>query len=133
MKIAISAKGKTAVGTVDPKFGNAAGFVLFDTDTGSADYLDNAAQRELTTAKGIKTAQMLLKEGAQAVITGQIGPKAAQIFHRAGVDIYICTGGPIRSAVESFSKSELPKAGSEDIQPGPGKKGGRGEGGRFSG
>lgn len=52
MKIAVSATGKSLDSDMDPRFGRCNGFVLFDSDTGQADYLDNGANRGLAQGVG---------------------------------------------------------------------------------
>lgn len=126
MRIAVSARGKSLDSDVDPRFGGSAGFVLFDTETGHADYLDNSAQRVLDRSKGIQTAQMIAKAGTDSLITGQLGPKAAQVLRKSGIEIYACTVGTIREAIQALEQNELKGFGEDQMQPGPGKMGGRG-------
>jgi predicted Fe-Mo cluster-binding NifX family protein len=127
MKIAVSAKGNSLDSAVDPRFGRTVGFVLFDTQTKDTRYLDNSAQRALTQATGIKTAQMLIEAGTEALVTGQMGPKAAKVLEKSGVKTYACSSGTVRKAVEALTLGRLGEL--SEVQPGPGKMGGRGMGG----
>jgi predicted Fe-Mo cluster-binding NifX family protein len=133
MKISISARGETLDSEVDPRFGRTAGFVLFNTESGSADYLDNSAQWDSSKGTGVKTAQMVAKAGAEALITGQLGPNAAQSLRKSGIKIYACTSGTVREAIEALLEKKLEELSDDEIQPGPGKLGGRGMGGRGRG
>ena len=56
MKIAVSSEGPGLDSMVDPRFGRAAGFVLVDTDSMAAEYLDNGASQILAQGAGIETA-----------------------------------------------------------------------------
>lgn len=129
MKITISAKGKTLESEMDPRFGRSAGFVLFDTETDQTVYLDNSAQMGLAQGIGIKTAQMIADAGTNVLITGQMGPKAAQVLSRSSIKIYECTTGTVQSAIQALERNELNLLGSDMLQAGPGKMGGRGMGG----
>ena len=80
MKIAVSTSGKTLDSEVEPRFGRCAGFILFDTETRNFQYLDNSAQQNLSQGAGIQAAQMIVEAGAEVLITGQVGPKAAQVL-----------------------------------------------------
>jgi predicted Fe-Mo cluster-binding NifX family protein len=129
MKISVSARGKHLDSEVDPRFGRTSGFVLFDTENGSADYLDNSAQSDSTKGTGAKAAQMVAKAGAEVLITGQLGPNAAQVLRKSGIKIYACSSGTVRETIQAFQENALQELGDDDIQPGPGKMGGRGLGG----
>jgi predicted Fe-Mo cluster-binding NifX family protein len=129
MKISVSARGESLDSEVDPRFGRTAGFVLFDSETASADYLDNSAQQDSTKGTGVKAAQLIAKEGIQVLITGQLGPNAAQVLRKSGIKIYACSSGTVREAIQSLQENALEELGADDIQPGPGKTGGRGMGG----
>jgi predicted Fe-Mo cluster-binding NifX family protein len=129
MKISVSARGEVLDSEVDPRFGRTAGFVLFDTESRSADYLDNSAQQDSSKGTGVKAAQMVAKAGAEVLITGQLGPNAAQVLRKSGIKIYACRSGTVREAIQAFQDNTLQELGDADIQPGPGKMGGRGIGG----
>ena len=107
MKIAISTSGKTLDSNVEPRFGRSAGFILFDTDTQNVQYLDNAAQQNLSQGAGIQTAQMIAEAGAQVVITGQVGPKAAQVLDQFKIKIHACAGGTVREALQALDQNAL--------------------------
>ena len=129
MKISVSARGESLDSEVDPRFGRTAGFVLFDSESGSAEYLDNSAQQDSAKGTGVKAAQLIAKAGAQALITGQLGPNAAQFLRKSGIKIYACSSGTVREAIQMLQENGLEELADDDIQPGPGKMGGRGMGG----
>jgi predicted Fe-Mo cluster-binding NifX family protein len=126
MKIVVSAEGKSLDSDVDPRFGGSAGFVLFDTETKNSSYLDNSAQRNLSQKAGIQTAQMIAKAGTETLITGQLGPKAAQVLNKSGIKIYACRNGNVHEAIQAWEKNTLKELSGEAVQAGPGKIGGRG-------
>jgi predicted Fe-Mo cluster-binding NifX family protein len=129
MKITVSARGKTLESEMDPRFGRSAGFVLFDTETDQTAYLDNSTQMGLAQGIGIKTAQMIADAGTNVLITGQMGPKAAQVLSRSGIKIYMCTTGTVQGAIQALERNELNLLGSSMLQAGPGKMRGRDMGG----
>jgi predicted Fe-Mo cluster-binding NifX family protein len=129
MKISVSARGGSLDSEVDPRFGRAAVFVLFDTESGSADYLANSAQQDPRKGTGVKAAQMVAKAGVEVLITGQLGPNSVQVLRKSGIEIYPCTSGTVREAIQALEENGLEELGDDDIQPGPGKMGGRGMGG----
>ena len=72
---------------------------------------------------------MITEAGAEALITGQLGPKAAQVLNNAGLKIYACATGTVQEAIDALKLDKLESFGQDNIQPGPGKMGGRGMGG----
>ncbi len=133
MKIAVSTKGKSLDSQVEPRFGSSLGFILFDTESGNTDYLSNADQLGIARSKGIQTAQMIAEAGATALVIGQLGSNAAQVLKRRGIKIYSSAGGTVREAIQALEQRKLKEFGEDEIQPGPGKMGGRGMGGRGRG
>jgi len=129
MKIAVSTRGQSLDSALDLRFGRGAGFILFDSETGRSDYLDNSAQAAMTQGTGIKAAQMIADAGVEVLITGQMGPKAAQVLSRAGIKIYMGTGGTVQDALKALERGDLKEMDANMLQVGPGKMGGRGMGG----
>ncbi len=129
MKIAISASGKDINSQLNPRFGRSAGFVCWDSETGKADYLDNSENLALSQGAGIKTARMIADAGASVLITGQMGPKAAQALNHSKVRVYYCASGTVKEAIAAYQENQLEELTGDKVASGPGKMGGRGQGG----
>jgi predicted Fe-Mo cluster-binding NifX family protein len=129
MKIAVSARGNTLDSAVDERFGRAAGFLIYDSDSGGSEFLDNSTRQTLSQNAGIQAAQAITAAGTDVLLTGQMGPKAAQILRRSGVALFACSTGTVREALRAWEQNALNELGDEAVQPGPGKRGGRGMGG----
>ena len=76
MKIAITAQTPDLDGQVDPRFGRAACFLIVDTDTEQFEVLDNAPNVNAAGGAGTRSAESVVKAGAQWVLSGDVGPKA---------------------------------------------------------
>ena len=85
MKIAISSLGSTPESKVDPRFGRAHGFIIYDTETNSYEYVDNSSNLSLMQGAGIQTAQFIADKGVNVVVSGGFGPKAASVLEKAGI------------------------------------------------
>jgi predicted Fe-Mo cluster-binding NifX family protein len=107
MKIAISTEGKDLTSIVDQRFGRAKGFLVYDTESNESVYVDNKQNLEAAQGAGIQSAKTVIDAGAEAVITGNVGPKAFTTLNAAGVKIYLSSGGNISNAIEQLSKGEL--------------------------
>ena len=68
MKIAISAQGAEPSAPVDPRFGRAPQFVLYDTDTGQSELLSNDQAIGRAQGAGIQTARQIIDQKAEVVL-----------------------------------------------------------------
>ena len=135
MKIAISAQGTGPDSPLDPRFGRASGFVLFDTESNTYDYLDNSAQVDLAQGAGIQTAQVVADSGALLLITGRVGPKAEAALKQAGVNVFFSEQETVAQALQEYQASGQGGRASAPAGQGAGQGGGRAapQGGRGMG
>ena len=125
MKIAVSAQGNDPKAPMDMRFGRAAGYLVHDTDTGEYRYIDNAEGVSAAQGAGIQAAQAVADAGADVVITGSFGPKAADALTQAGVRMVTCQGGSVEQVVADFKAGKLDTA---DPYVGPQTGAGMGQG-----
>ncbi|NLG28187.1 MAG: dinitrogenase iron-molybdenum cofactor biosynthesis protein, partial [Chloroflexi bacterium] len=134
MKIVVSAIGEGLEADVSPIFGRCAYFTFVDTETLEARSVPNAAQAASGGA-GIQAAQYVVAQGAQAVLTGNVGPNAMDVLQAANVSVYPVAGSTVREAIEAFKAGKTqatgaataPKDAGKGMLPGAGL--GRGMGG----
>jgi len=115
MKIAVSSTGRDMNSTIDQRFGRARFFVIVDTETGDFSAHDNSQNLNALQGAGIQSAKNVLDFGAEAVLTGNVGPKAFNTLLTAGVDIYTGASGTVQNAVDSFKAGTLNKAGKASV------------------
>lgn len=107
-KIAISSEGPTLDDRLDPRFGRAAGFVIFDPDTMQHEYVDNGASQAAAQGAGIQAAETVSRCGVKAVLTGSVGPKAFQALQAAGIKIgQNLENMTIRQALERYQNGQV--------------------------
>ena len=87
LKVAVTSEGPTLADFVDPRFGRAGGFVVVDLETMATTYVDTGPSQVLAQGAGIQAAENLVKAGAQALLTGHVGPKAWTALQAAGVKV----------------------------------------------
>lgn len=87
VKIAISAAGSDPKNNIDARFGRCSHFMLWDPDESSFTAVENKGG-EAAHGAGTGAAQVLLKNGAQVLLTSKIGPKAFDALKSAGIKIY---------------------------------------------
>lgn len=130
MKVCISSSGDTLEALVDERFGRCQYFIIVDTGTGEFAAAPNKAGGAGRGA-GIQAAQTIADMGAEALVTGVVGPKAFTALRNAGIKIYEGASGreTVKEALEKFKNEGY----SEAMAPsgGPGMGGfGRGRQGR---
>jgi len=109
MKIAISATGKDLDSTIDPRFGRAGYFIIADTESGNiVNVIDNLAAQDAAQGAGINAATLVAGSGAQAVLTGQIGPKAFEVLQASGIKMISNVSGTVGEAIEQYKTGTIP-------------------------
>jgi predicted Fe-Mo cluster-binding NifX family protein len=106
MKVVITSEGSTMEDPVDPRFGRCRTFLLADTDDDAVRSVPNDAAMQPGGA-GIQAAENVVNLGAEAVITGQLGPKAARVLQAASIPVYGGASGTVRDALEAFKEGRL--------------------------
>jgi predicted Fe-Mo cluster-binding NifX family protein len=111
MKIVVSAQGDSLDAPASPVFGRCPTYVFVNTETLEFEAIPNPAMNQAGGA-GIQAAQFVVSQGAQAVLTGNLGPNAFGVLQAAGVPGYLVAEGTVRHAVEAHQAGELrPMAG----------------------
>jgi predicted Fe-Mo cluster-binding NifX family protein len=115
MKIAVSAQEGKPDSLIDPRFGRAQYFIVYDDETKSWEVVDNTQNLQAAQGAGIQSASTVVNAGCTALISGHCGPKAFAALNKAGVAVYAMIGVTIRDAVDSFKRGELKKLEVADV------------------
>ena len=127
MKIAITANGPGLDAPASPIFGRCATYVLVDTETMEYEAIPNPAISAGGGA-GIQAAQFIVERGAQAVVTGNVGPNAFGVFQAGGIPVYLFQEGTVAQAVEAYKGGQLSSASDATVSAHTGMGRGRGRG-----
>jgi predicted Fe-Mo cluster-binding NifX family protein len=103
--------------------------VFVNTETLEFEAIPNPAMNQAGGA-GIQAAQFVVNEGAQAVLTGNLGPNAFGVLQAAGVPGYLVGEGTVRHAVEAHQAGQLRPMAGANVAGHAGMGMGRGMGGR---
>lgn len=112
MKIVVTAQGTDLDSFVDPRFGRCQYFLFVDTDTMRMEAVPNAA-RQAAGGAGIQAAQFVVDKGAQAVITGTVGPNADEVLKRANIPVHR-GAGTVSGVIDKFKSDKLPQGGARE-------------------
>lgn len=108
MKVAISTQGNDLDALVDPRFGRARWFIIADTESGEWVAVDNAANVNASGGAGVQAASTVAAQGAQAVITGNVGPNAHKALAAGSIAIHqVANGVTARAALDALGRGEL--------------------------
>lgn len=107
MKVAISSQGRTLESAVDSRFGRCPFFIVVDTGSGAFSCHDNKQNVNAAQGAGIQSARNVIELGAEAVITGNLGPKAFATLQAGGIAMYTGAQGTVGEALDRFRSGEL--------------------------
>lgn len=116
MKIAVSSNNSDTTSKVEPRFGRAKQFMVYNTETKNWSVLENSVQMNLPQGAGIQTAQLIAREGINAVITGHCGPKAWSVLSAADIPVYFVASRSIEEAVMELQQGSLKSSDGADVQ-----------------
>jgi len=109
MKIAFATSGDTLDSPMDPRFGRAVNFLIYDEERKDVTVLSNANAAAAQGA-GLKAAETIAQAGAKVLITRDCGPKALDALKRASITIYHAqAAASIKAALEAYQAGKLPE------------------------
>jgi len=123
MKVVVSANGLDLNAPASSVFGRCPAYVFVDTETMAYEGVENPAQAASGGA-GIQAAQFVVNKGAQAVLSGNLGPNAFNVLAAANVPVYLVPQGTVREAVEAFKAGRLQQMSAANVQSHAGLYGG---------
>ena len=88
MKLVFTTTGENLDSPLDPSFGRARNFLVYDLDTQVSNIIGNEQNLGAAQGAGIQAAQTIAKAGANALVTGHCGPKAFRVLEAAGIKVF---------------------------------------------
>ncbi len=116
MKIAVTAQETGLDSPIDPRFGRAKCFVVFDAATGEHSVHDNEQNLNAAQGAGIQAAQKIAELEADVLLTGHVGPKAFRTLQAAEIVIYSGVTGTVREALDRWSTNQLSPTPKADVE-----------------
>jgi len=116
MKICITARGETLDSMLDERFGRAEKFIIYETETGEFEAVDNAQNLQAMQGAGVQSAQKVIASGVKILITGHCGPKAYITLKAGGVKVYTGAKDTVKKAIDDYLKGELKEIIAPDVE-----------------
>lgn len=107
MKIAILVDEKTLESNVCASFGRTPFFLIYDTETKESVFIDNSAAAS-TGGAGIKAAQAIVDNKANALLTSRCGQNAADVIKSADIKIFKTTFASVKDNIAAYIGGKLP-------------------------
>jgi predicted Fe-Mo cluster-binding NifX family protein len=116
MKIAISATADKLDAQIDPRFGRAKFFALYETDDDYVEFVSNEQNLNAPSGAGVQAGSNVANTGAKVVITGNCGPKAFRTLKAAGIKVVVGAVGTVKEVAEKFKRNEYEYASSASVE-----------------
>ena len=115
MKILFTSTGNDLNAVLDPRFGRAAKFLIYDLDNDSFEIFDNSVNIAAAHGAGIAAAESVCNLGVEAVVTGNCGPNAFAALTAAGIKVFTVAQGTIVSLLEAYKNGELEESQTANV------------------
>ena len=107
MKIAVTSQGPDLTSMVDPRFGRALYFLVFDTSDESFEIVNNEQNVNAAQGAGIQAAENISGKEVDMVVSGNFGPNAFRALEAAGIKAAQWTEGTVSEAIELARNDKL--------------------------
>ena len=110
VKIAVSSMNKNIESDVSDVFGRSSYFVIAEIEDEKikrTEIIENKSTNQMSGA-GISAAQLMAEKNVNAVITGNVGPRAFDVLKQFNIEVYIGSG-TIKKVLQEFIDGKLKK------------------------
>jgi predicted Fe-Mo cluster-binding NifX family protein len=115
MKICVTAQGEDLAAAVDPRFGRARFFVIYDDEAETFEAIDNTQNMNAAGGAGVQSATAIAETGCGCVVSGHIGPKAMSVLQAASMKVFIGAEGTVSQALEALARGDLKQVSEADV------------------
>jgi len=115
MKICFTSIGPELDTEVDPRFGRARYFIIYNDQDDSHEVVDNQQNVNAGSGAGIQSATNVAQAGCEWVVSGHIGPKAMAVLQEAGIRVAVGATGTVAEAIQKFKDGELKETDGADV------------------
>jgi predicted Fe-Mo cluster-binding NifX family protein len=116
MRIAVSTTGTTLEAPLEPRFGRAPRFLIWDQNEGKVVLLDNKPNVHATQGAGVQAATLVSRANVEGVVTGHCGPKAFRVLDAAGIKVFLSRASTVQEALDEIRQGRLSPSGGADVE-----------------
>jgi len=107
MKIAVASQGQNLESMVDPRFGRAQCFIIYDTEADSFEVVDNKQNLQAAQGAGVQAAQKVVEQRPDYAVAGNFGPKAFMVLKGANIKPITWADGTVAEAIKQIKENKL--------------------------
>jgi len=101
-RICFTAQGPNTEDEIDPRFGRASFYLIYDPKTKSIESLENP-NKDLMQGVGPRSVQFLSENNVEVVFTGQIGPNAQRVLQASHIKTITGASGKIKDLLKKYN------------------------------
>jgi predicted Fe-Mo cluster-binding NifX family protein len=113
--VAFTTSGADLESRLDSRFGRAACFLIYNTDSRTFEIVDNQQNLNAAQGAGIQAAETVARERVACVVTGHCGPKAYRVLRAAGIQIFTTDVSTVSAALAAFESGSLEPMEAADV------------------
>jgi predicted Fe-Mo cluster-binding NifX family protein len=121
MNICITSQGDTLDQPIDPRFGRAKFFIIYDDQTGRYEALENPHIGGVGGV-GVQVGQMMDEKRVEIIITGNIGPNAFKTIRASNITVYTGADGSVNEVLDRYKTGELTPRYNPTVKKDAGKR-----------
>ncbi len=107
MLIAITSCGENLDSQLDPRFGRAQKFIIYDLQQEAFHAVDNSINLNLAQGAGIQAAKTVIDNGAQVLISGHCGPKAFKVLNDSKIKVLHSEEIAVKDVISAYKSGKL--------------------------
>lgn len=110
MKIAVSSTSKNIESNISDVFGRCPYFIIAEIKEGRIEKTEVIKNESISqnSGAGVSTAQLVAENNVNAIITGNVGPKALDVLNQFKIEIY-SSEGVVKDVLQAFIDKKLKK------------------------
>jgi predicted Fe-Mo cluster-binding NifX family protein len=116
MKICVTSQGPELSSQVDPRFGRARYFVVYEDEDETFEAVDNEQNVNAAGGAGVQSATIMAEKGCEWVVSGHMGPKALSVLQQAGIRVATGASGQVQQALQDFADGKLEEIKDADVR-----------------
>lgn len=116
MRVVITSYGSECSDKIDPRFGRASYFMVYDDQDNIWECVSNQQNLDAAKGAGIQAAENIRKLGADILITGNVGPKAFKVLSANKIKVYSASDVAIVDAYAAFKNGVLTELSNANVE-----------------
>jgi predicted Fe-Mo cluster-binding NifX family protein len=101
-RICFTSQGGSIEDEIDPRFGRASFYLIYDPKAKSIKSLENP-NKDLMQGVGPRSVQFLSENNVEVLFTGQIGPNAQRVLQASNIKTVSGASGKIKDLLEKYN------------------------------